>query len=210
MKVALATLTVLILASPARAHRLDEYLQATRIDLSLDRIVLEMALSPGVAVAPRVVPLIDADGDGLVSDDEERAYVRRVIGDLWLELGGKRLTLRARRAEVPPVSDLMAGTGTVHLELEAVDAQASSGRTSLVFRNDHQRDVSTYLVNPLVPDEPRIAVAGQRRDVLQRGIEVTYDVAVGWRWRWVSQLSWLMIGLVGVVLLGAMKNWRIA
>jgi hypothetical protein len=208
MKFAFATLIVLLLVSPARAHRLDEYLQATRIDRSLDRIVLEIDLTPGISVAPRVVSLIDANGDGVVSEDEERAYASRVIADVSLEIGGTRRALRIRRAHFPPVGELVAGTGTVRLELEALETARAPGRSSLQFRNDHLRDVSSYLVNALVPDTPGIAVVGQRRDVLQQGIEVTYDVAADWRW--LGQLSWLMIGLVGAVLVGAMKTWRIA
>ena len=50
---------VITLALPAQAHRLDEYLQATRIDISSNRVDLEMDLTPGVDVASVVLPLMD-------------------------------------------------------------------------------------------------------------------------------------------------------
>ena len=52
---------VVLLVFPATmlAHRLDEYLQATRLSLALDRIVLKADLTPGVDVAPLVFSLIN-------------------------------------------------------------------------------------------------------------------------------------------------------
>ena len=45
---------LLLLPAVALAHRLDEYLQATRLSLALDRVVLKIDLTPGVDVAARV------------------------------------------------------------------------------------------------------------------------------------------------------------
>jgi len=49
---------------------MDEYVQNTYIDLAPDRTTLEVNLTPGVLVAPEVVALIDADGDGEFSEAE--------------------------------------------------------------------------------------------------------------------------------------------
>ena len=58
------------LAASASAHRLDEYLQATTIALERDRLVLQLRLTPGVAVAARVLASLDTNGDGTVSEGE--------------------------------------------------------------------------------------------------------------------------------------------
>ena len=69
----LAVIALVMLAvsgRPAGAHQLDEYLQAARIAITANGIVVEMSLTPGVAVAARVLALIDRDGDGQLSAAE--------------------------------------------------------------------------------------------------------------------------------------------
>ena len=59
------TLVVVVfcwLATPAFAHRLDEYLQATTIAVEKDRLVLQLRLTPGVAVAAQVSPAASNGG----------------------------------------------------------------------------------------------------------------------------------------------------
>ena len=41
--------------APIAAHRLDEYLQAARIAVDVDRVGVELDLTPGVAIAPSVM-----------------------------------------------------------------------------------------------------------------------------------------------------------
>ena len=57
-----------LIAAPAGAHRLDEYLQATALALEKGRIQVEMRLAPGVEVFPVVFADIDRNGDGVASE----------------------------------------------------------------------------------------------------------------------------------------------
>ncbi len=61
------------------AHRLDEYLQATRIDLRADSVAFELALTPGAEIARSIAATIDRNGDGVTSSDEEHAYATAVV-----------------------------------------------------------------------------------------------------------------------------------
>src|SRR5262245_32885407 len=61
------------------AHRLDEYLQATRVMIAADRVTLELDLTPGVAVAPAIFKAIDGDGNGSISPAEADAYAAQVV-----------------------------------------------------------------------------------------------------------------------------------
>lgn len=60
------------LASPlaTEAHRLDEYLQATRLSVARDRIDLELDLTAGADVASAVFASIDTNHDGRISPTE--------------------------------------------------------------------------------------------------------------------------------------------
>ncbi|MEP7345689.1 MAG: hypothetical protein ABI877_10495, partial [Gemmatimonadaceae bacterium] len=93
-----ATAAILLLgATPADAHRLDEYLQATTISVGKDRVRAQIRLTRGVAVFPGVLADIDTDADGVISYAERRAYAKQVFRDLSLAIDGTRLTLQLPR-----------------------------------------------------------------------------------------------------------------
>ena len=77
MLAAAAVAAGLALPSRVDAHRLDEYLQAARVDLDSTRVEVRLALTPGVDVADAIVREIDVDRDGVLSQREQigRAHV---------------------------------------------------------------------------------------------------------------------------------------
>jgi hypothetical protein len=70
----------------ALAHPADVYLQATYITVAPAQIVVELDLSPGVLVAPQVLPQLDTDGDEQISEAEGQAYVDAMLRDVVLEV----------------------------------------------------------------------------------------------------------------------------
>jgi hypothetical protein len=123
--------------------------------------------------------LIDRDGDGLVSAAEIDSYARRVLGDVVLSVDGQPLQMTVTRAECPSWEEIRAGAGTIRLEAAANARAMPAGRHQIRLMNTHEPEFSSYLVNALVPSDPAVTIAAQRRDVLQHGIELDVDVA-GW------------------------------
>jgi nickel/cobalt exporter len=83
-------LAATLLAQEASAHPIDEYVQNTYIDLAPDHTTLQIQLTPGVLVAPEVVTLIDADGDGEISEAEGASYAENaVLRDVSLAVDGE-------------------------------------------------------------------------------------------------------------------------
>jgi len=98
-----ALLLVLLLGpSAVSAHRLDEYLQATRVAVEGDRVSIEVDLTPGVAVAQQVFEGIDNDRDGQISVAEADAYARLVLDSIVLEVDSRRQTLLLVDRAFPP------------------------------------------------------------------------------------------------------------
>jgi hypothetical protein len=159
------------------AHRLDEYLQAARIAIDPDRVRVELDLTPGVAVADRVLSDIDRDRDGSISSAEASAYVERVRAALSLDVDGIPLTARVTSSVLPPVAAVLAGEGTIRIQLAAPLPRMEAGAHHLRFRNGHRPDVGVYMANALVPANDRIAVTDQSRDADQRMIDVEYQVS---------------------------------
>jgi hypothetical protein len=186
-------------ARPVSAHRLDEYVQATRLGLSRGRIVVDLSLTPGAQIAAQLFDLIDLDGSGAISPDETRAYVRRVIADMTLIIDGRALPLTVARAVTPAWDEMSEGVGTIRVEAFAANALTDDGNHQIVFENRHQPAPSVYLVNALKPDEGEIAIHAQRRDTRQHRIELDVEVT-GPRSRtlWMAWAFTLLVGLITV------------
>jgi hypothetical protein len=181
----------LLLTADAEAHRLDEYLQAARLSLVPDRVVLELDLTPGVAIAPDVLRLIDRDADQAISSQEAHEYGQQALSGITLSLDGRPLNLILDRVEIPSAADLRAGLGTIALRADAAVERLAAGRHDLRFRNDHHPGGAVYLINALRPEDRAIQVAAQQRDPTQREGRIEYEVAPSSRAHWL----WLFAGL---------------
>lgn len=190
-------LACLIWPSPVSAHRLDEYLQATRLGIEKDRIVLEIDLTPGANIASQIVARIDTDRDGRISVAEEADYARRVIGSVALSIDGRRTPVALLTRQFPALDEMTLGIGTIHLRA-AADVSSGSGRHALTYVNAHAPKDSVYLVNALQPSDDRVHIGGPTRDPLQRGLTMEFDVAPDPLW---SRAGWLTAGFVLIGLL---------
>ena len=178
MKRASAILAVwLIWPAAAGAHRLDEYLQASRLGIDRDGVKMEIDLTPGVSVADQVFGWIDTDRNGRISAEEADAYARSVLEAITLEVDGRRQSIALVDCQTPSVLDMRQGIGTIRLRATAAAPRTSTGSHRLVYRNLHRPDVSVYLVNALLPDSRTLAITAQHRDVQQHELRVEYQVA---------------------------------
>jgi len=189
------TIGVMLLAARVDAHRLDEYLQATRLAVAADRIDVEMDLSPGVAVAPLVIGAIDIDGDGRIAPAEARAYAAAVAAAVTLSIDGRPVPLHVDGRVFASPEAMREGGGTIRLALSAPVA-VGGGRHRLAFVNAHLPASSAYLVNALVPADRRITFGAPARDIAQRTFTMDYDVGgaragLGW-----SGAAVAMVGLL--------------
>jgi hypothetical protein len=161
-------------AMPAHAHQLDEYLQAARIGVEPDRIIVELSLTPGTSVAREIFSSLDRDDDGHISASETDAYGRSILRDLALEMDGRSCPLRILRAQSPSWSEIREGLGTIRVEAEA-GVGLPHGHHRLRFVNNHRSDIGVYLVNALMPSTGDIIIRAQQRDVRQHGIVLEVD-----------------------------------
>jgi hypothetical protein len=172
-KLAAAIAIFLSLASDGFAHRLDEYLQATIISLEKDRIQASMRLIPGIAVSSAVMAIIDTNADGVISEAERHGYAERVLSDLSLSIDGRVLKPQLLRVDFPTVEDMKEGLGEIKIEFTAKLMRGGSNR-KIVFENHHQRRISAYLVNCLVPRDRDIQVVAQSRNENQSFYQLDY------------------------------------
>jgi hypothetical protein len=163
----------LVMGIDVSAHRRDEYLHAARIAVAPERVDVELDLTPGIALADGIIAEIDRNRDGVLSADEEQAYAGGVLSDVALEVDGRPLRLEPITSTFPELGPFQRGEGTIQLRVRALLPDVSDGAHLLLFRNAHDRDVSVYLANALVPESERVAITAQRRHADQS--ELTID-----------------------------------
>jgi len=197
MKRILMTLALFgLVSTTALAHRLDEYLQATILSIEPGSVHAVMRLVPGVAVAAGVIASIDSNHDGVLSPDEQHRYAERVLADLQLKEDGRSLLLHLASVTFPTVDHMKMGTGEIELAFSA-DLPAVRGEHQLVFENHHQRGISVYLVNSLVPQDKNLQLEAQSRNQNQSFYQVTLAEAGS-----VTAQSFTWSGLAGAFHLG--------
>lgn len=110
-------LGIALLGAEPGAHRLGELLQAARIGIDPARGEIELDLTPGVAVAGRLVADLDRDRDGQVSDAEGREFAVAVRPAIALELDGRPIQPDVVGVDVAPADALLRGEGRLQLRL---------------------------------------------------------------------------------------------
>ena len=170
-------LTMTLPAGPdVSAHRSEDHLQAARIGIEPDGVLIVLDLTPGIAVAESFIAALDDDRDGALSAEEQREYARQVVKALEVEIDDRPLHPRVVASSFPEPSAVRRGEGMVRLKLAISLPRVSAGSHRLVFRNTHLAGHSAYLANALVPESPRVTVTAQRRDRDQSELTIEYTI----------------------------------
>src|SRR5690349_558862 len=179
LSLALLSLLIWLLATPtkARAHPLDVYLQATYITLAPANVVVEFDLSPGVLVAPQVLPQLDTNGDQQISDAEGQAYVDEVLRNVELQLDGKALTLAVTEIDMPDYLTIQSGYGTIRVFTVSNLTDNMTGTHKIYYKNNYAPTGSAYQVNAFVDKDAAITLGKQNRDQIQQSM--TMDFSMG-------------------------------
>ena len=202
MKAFAASLVVVLAAAggDAKAHRLDEYLQATRVSFARDQLAIDVDLTPGISIASGVIAMLDANADGTIAPAEADAYGRAVLSDVRVSLDGNPVGMTLAAIDVPTLDEMRSGTGTIRLHA-AGSVTPSAGRHSLEFVNNHRPETSVYMVNALVPGDGGIDIMSQTRDPRQREFRAEYGVTPRWR----VHVLWLGLVTAGLAVV-AMRS----
>ena len=169
-------LWLLALPSTSLAHRLDEYLQATLVTIEPAEVRLQINLTPGVAVAQQVLPLIDRDRDSVISTNEATAYAKSLMRDLILRLDQRKLELKLTSSNLPAPTELRSGWGNIRIEFSATIGPLPAGAHRLIFKNRHLSTLSVYLFNAVQPRSGSVHVTRQKRNDSQSTGEIEFTV----------------------------------
>ena len=199
----LAAALLLVQAAAATAHRLDEYLQATRLGVGPSSVSIEIELTPGQSIASSVIAAIDSDGDGQFSTAEAEAYGRTVVGFCTLSVDGRPVQLQYRSVTSADEGAMQEGVGSLRIQTSGLLERAAPGHHRLDFVNGHRPSGSVYLVNALVPDDPGVRITAQRRDPEQRSLSIDYEVSGS---GWGRRMSYAGVLVLAAVLIAVRRK----
>ena len=197
----------LVVGTDAWAHRTEDYLQAARIAVEPDRVLITLDLTPGLDVAESFVAALDRDRDGSVSVEEERSYAGQVVSALEVEVDDRPLQRPELSWSFPELSAFRRGEGTIRLRVQAAFPRVSAGSHRLLFRNAHLAGHSAYLANALVPESALVAVTGQRRHGDQSELTIEYTVGAH---STDATLAWVLGGLATALLMVRFRSFSFA
>ena len=167
-------LAILAFPSAAFAHRDDQYLQATLVVIEPGRVILQIILTPGIAVAEQVIARIDSDRDGAVSNNEAAAYAELLKRDLTVRLDGRKSELKLTESEFVPPEELRTGSGTIQVEFTAGFGPLAAGAHRLTLENRHLIKISVYLINAAQPRFATVQITRQNRNQNQSIGEIEF------------------------------------
>jgi hypothetical protein len=167
---------IALAATDVSAHRRDELLQAARIAIEPERVALELDLTPGITIADAFIANLDHDRDGLLSLEEQQAYVTSVLAALELQVDRQALRMTPIASTFPALDTFRSGEGTIRVRYAADLPPLTSSTHALSFRNRHRADVGVYLANALVPESDRVDINAQHRDREQRDLTIDYTL----------------------------------
>jgi hypothetical protein len=180
------------------AHRLDEYLQAARIDLLPDGVTIDLHVTPGAEVADSILATVDRDGNGITSVEEQNAYAEYVLGALETRVDGTPLRLQLQSAVFSRPEEFRRGEGMIRLRVSGRHLPLPAGRHQLFFANRHLGRQSVYLANALVPGNNSVSVLQQRRTFDQSALTIEYSVGASLAG---FSSNGILLGLVAVALI---------
>jgi len=172
----LAIAATLLAGASVSAHRREDYLQAARIGVEPEGVVITLDLTPGLAVAEDLVAALDRDRDGTLSAAERDRFAAQVEGALHLEIDGQAVPLHVVSSSAPELAAFRRGESAVRLTLRASGPRLPNGAHRLLFRNAYLAGHSAYLANALVPESADLTVTAQRRAVDQSVLTIEYTL----------------------------------
>jgi hypothetical protein len=168
-------LAFLAFPSALIAHQLDEYLQTTLIAIEPNDIRLQINLTPGVAVADKVLALIDRDGNGIISTNEASAYAALLQSDLIVQLDQQPVELKLNAFNFPELSEIRTGWGIIQMDFSIKHGPLTAGSHKLKLENRHLPAISVYLFNAEQPASDSIRIAKQERNKTQSIGEIEFN-----------------------------------
>lgn len=173
---AIATIAMgLTLTAPLHAHRIEGLLQASLVEVLPSQVGVEVTLVPGIDIAPKIIALLDTNGDGVFSDAESTAWSALFMAGQSVAVDGKSLPLKLGGTRASPLAELTGGHAEIVMHFTADLGKLARGPRTIVCANRDEPIPCTYQINGLVPKAPGVRISSHRRDERQQELTLAAE-----------------------------------
>src|SRR5258708_9205391 len=120
---------------------------------------------------------MDTNHDGNISPEAGEASATLVLKTIVLAVDQQRHPVKLDSVHYPAIIEMKSGTGTIQIKASAEFPPVIPGTHQLYFQNQHQTNISVYLINAYVPKSRAIQITRQKRDLRQTEIWIDYTFA---------------------------------
>ena len=166
---------LLAFAAPLHAHRVEGLLQNSLVEVLPSQVGVEVTLVPGIDIAPKIVALLDADGDGVFSESESAAWSARFMAAQSVTVDGQSLPLKLEGTRASPLAEMNSGHAEIIVHFTADFAALARSPRTIVCANRYEPIPCSYQTNGLVPKVPSVRLNLRGRDERQQEITLAAE-----------------------------------
>ncbi len=161
------------------AHRTEGLLQASLVEVTPAEVRVEVTLTPGIDVVPKIIALFDTNGDGVVSDAESAAWAAKFMERQSVMVDGRSLLLKPDGVLVSPLEQMTEGHGGILVHFSAPFGDPVSGEHRVLCANRYEPIPGTFQTNGIVPKDPGVRISSHHRDERQQELTLAAEFSGG-------------------------------
>jgi hypothetical protein len=171
-----ALVTGLVLAGPAEAHRASGLLQASLVEVLPSQVGVEVTLVLGMDVASKIVAMVDANGDGALSEVECSAWATQFLKAQEVSVDGHALPLKLAGVRTTAKDAVTReGHAEIVVNFTADLGEFASGRRSILCANRYEPIPSAHQCNGLMPKSPDVRVFSHARGENEKALTLAVE-----------------------------------
>jgi hypothetical protein len=163
------------LAGPVWAHRTAGLLQSSLVEVLPSQVGVEVTLTPGMDIAPKMVALLDTDGDGVFSGIESAVWSEVFMVGQSMKVEGQLIPLQLQSVRTSPLGEMTNGHAEIVVHFTADLDPSTRGARTIVCANRYEPIPCTYQCNGLVPKAPGVHLSSHRRDSDERELTLSAE-----------------------------------
>lgn len=148
MRARIAAAILAAVSFDARAHPHKYVDQQALLYVGLDTVDVTIRIVPSFVEGSAIFDRIDSDRNGLVSEDEARAFGAEILGKARLDIDGRSVPWSRVAANVPARSLVAGGSGVIEVELSAPCRLAGGEEHQIDFEIAYDNLAHDWFVQP--------------------------------------------------------------
>ncbi len=176
IKTGILFLCFLWYAFNADGHILDELSVKTRITIESKIIYMKIELAPGLLISEPFLKILDPGRTTFIKESGKKAFIEHVTADMKVRLNGGKVQPICDSIKVPPISELITGTGTIYIDYHVPVGGNGRSDHELYYENILENKIALYSLHIAARAEKGVKIISEKRDeITQESVSLTFS-----------------------------------